>query len=749
MSITALQDYTIVSKYSKWIQETQRRETWKEIINRVRQMMYQKYKDKDVDEYIDKAYDAVLKKKILGSQRALQFGGKPVFKHNARTYNCISSYIDRPEFFQQCMYLLLCGCGTGFSVQTHHVNKLPKLITKKQGRKKFVIPDSIEGWSDAVGVLVCSYFDTPGIWEGYSGKEVVFDDSQIREEGSPLSSGCGKAPGPEPLRKALSRIKKLLDNCLKAGYTKLRPIHVYDIVMHSADAVLSGGVRRSATICIFSADDKEMLEAKTGNWVYENPQRARANNSVLLLRNSTTWEQFASIIDLTKEFGEPGFVWADDPEFLVNPCCEVGFWCYNIANQDKYDKFMETYDGLGIKCKPKSIGLESGWQACNLSTLNCSKIKMEEEFYEACENAAILGTLQAGFSEFPYLGEVSEAIISREALLGVSMTGMMENPDICLDGEIQKKGANIVRKTNKKLAKLIGVNPAARTTCVKPEGTSSCLLGTSSGIHPHHAKRYIRHVQANKTEKTFQHLEAINPKACQDSVWSANDSDSVIAFCIEVPDGSKLKNQIGAIDLLKSVQTTQCNWVQSGKNRDLCTQKWLSHNVSNTIHIKNADEWQEVAQYIYNNRKDFCGVSLLPLSGDKDYAQAPFTAIYLPSEISRNYGDGSLFVSGLIEKGLELFDDDLWNACDAAMGRVKVKGSQKKSWVKRISVFATKYMDGDVRRTTYCMKDVFNWKKWIDLNREYKDVDYTKCLESEDNTNYEMEPSCAGGSCEI
>ena len=732
MSIKSLMNYTFVSKYARWIPEKKRRETWAEAVDRVKQMMLDKYSShEDVLEDIEWAYDKMLKKQILGSQRALQFGGSPILKHNARIYNCITSFADRVRFFQECMYLLLCGCGTGFSVQKHHMDKLPPLVKSKNGTKKFVIPDSIEGWSDAVGALVSSYFNQSDLFPEYNGKNITFDYSEIRAAGSVLKSSGGKAPGPEPLKNALSNIKKLLDRALTdlefchGSIRKLSPIQAYDIVMHAADAVISGGVRRSATICLFSPDDEEMAKAKTGNWFIENPQRGRSNNSALLLRDQTTKKQFSELMSSVKDFGEPGFVWSDSTELIVNPCVEIGMWPVD-----------------------ETTG-KSGWQACNLSTVNCSKIKTEEDFYDACKAASIIGTLQAGFDTFEYLGETSENIIRREALLGVSMTGMMESPDICLDPDTQKKGASIVKKVNASLAKKIGVNQAARTTCIKPEGTSSCILGTSSGIHPHHAKRYIRRVQANKMEPIYNYFKEINPRACDESVWSNNDSDDVVGFCVEVPAGSKTKNQVGAMDLLNYVKSTQQSWVIPGTNKKLCTQPWLVHNVSNTINVK-PDEWDEVESYIYKNRKYFCGISLLPITGDKDYPQAPFTTIYLPTEQVSHYGDASLFVSGLIEVALNLWEDNLWAACDSLLGvGEKIKGNGKREWADRCSKFADRYFDGDIRRLTYCMKDVYNWKEWVDMKREYEDVDFTHVIEEENNVKPEQEWACSGGSCEV
>jgi ribonucleoside-diphosphate reductase alpha chain len=732
MSVRELSDYTFVAKYARWIPEKKRRETWEEAVSRVKEMMLDKYFDKpEIHEDIEWAYEMMRKKRVLGSQRALQFGGKPIFKHNARIYNCITSFCDRLRFFQECMYLLLCGCGTGFSVQKHHVEKLPPLVRNKSGTKKFVIPDTIEGWSDAVGVLVASYFDQDELFPEYVGKSVNFDYSEIRPAGSFLNSSGGKAPGPEPLKNALSSIRKILDKALKElefcdkSIRDLTPIQAYDIVMHSADAVISGGVRRSATICLFSADDEEMAKAKTGSWFVENPQRGRSNNSALLLRDETTAEQFSELMKSVQEFGEPGFVWSDSTELIVNPCVEIGMWPVD-----------------------ETTG-KSGWQACNLSTINCAKIKTEEDFLEACKAASIIGSLQAGFARFPYLGKTSENIVSREALLGVSMTGIMEKHEICLNPDTQKQGAKVVKDENKRVAKIIGTNQAARTTCIKPEGTSSCVLGTSSGIHPHHAKRYIRRVQANKMEPIYNYFREVNPRACEESVWSNNDSDDVVAFCVEVPAGSKTKNQVGAIDLLTHVKSTQQSWVIPGTNKSLCTKPWLVHNVSNTINVK-PDEWEEVEKFIYKNRKYFCGISLLPITGDKDYPQAPFTAIYLPTEQVRHYGDASLFVSGLIEVALNLWEDNLWSACDSLLGvGAKIKGNGKKEWSDRCKKFADRYFEGDLRKLTYCMKDVYNWKEWVDLNREFTKVDYTEVIEEENNVKPEQEWACAGGKCDI
>lgn len=728
-ALQELQNYTFVSKYARWLEDKNRRETWKEAVERVKNMMHSKYVDFGITEEINWAYDMMYKKKVLGSQRALQFGGDPILKRHAKIYNCTSSYCDRLRFFQECFWLLLCGSGTGFSVQKHHVSKLPSLEHDPEPGKGrvFKVEDSIEGWANSLGVLLSSYFSKPvEEFKDWKNTHVVFDFSEIRPKGSSLASGVGKAPGYEPLANGLEKIRALLDRCISNGQKKLRPIDAYDIVMHSSDAVLSGGVRRSASLALFSPDDEEMAKAKTGNWYIDNPQRARSNNSALLLKNETTFEEFETLMESVKEFGEPGFIWSESTEMIFNPCVEIGMWPVD-----------------------EETG-KSGWQGCNLSTINCSSVVDEEDFYERCKAAAIIGTLQAGFTKLEYLGEISEKIFNREALLGVSLTGTMEKHDLVLTEKTLTKGAKIAVETNKKMAEKIQINQAARVTCLKPEGTSSSMLGTSSGIHPHHAKRYIRHVQANVLEAPYQHFKKLNPQACEKSSWSANNTDEVIKFPIEVPDGAKLKNQLPAVEMLAVVKETQKNWVQSGKNRSLCTQEYLSHNVSNTVTVK-PDEWEEVTKYIYDNRKYFAGISLIPQSGDKDYPQAPFTTVYTSREIVKEYGDAALWCSGLIELGLNAFDNNLWAACDyVSMNQAKENDNKDKLlFITKMKNFAGKYFNSDIRRLTYCMKDVYNWKLYCDLFNSFKKVDYTQLSETEDNTAGIEEISCAGGACLI
>lgn len=311
--------------YSRWDEVKNRYETWDEAVERVMNMHREKYKAKmssELEDLISFAEKAYKDKRVLGAQRALQFGGEQLFKHEARMYNCSVSAADRPRFFSEAMYMLLCGCGVGFSVQHHHIAKLPKIHKRFAKKSKvFTVPDSIEGWADAFGVLLSSYFVGGGTFPEYEGCQVHFDFSKIRPKGSLISGGF-KAPGPDGLRDALIKCEALLEDLLKESKeaVPLKPITAYDFVMHMSDAVLSGGVRRSATICLFSKDNKEMLNAKTGDWYITNPQRGRSNNSVMLIRDEVTREEWAEIMKSVKEFGEPAFIFTDNLDFHYNPC---------------------------------------------------------------------------------------------------------------------------------------------------------------------------------------------------------------------------------------------------------------------------------------------------------------------------------------------------------------------------------------------------------------------------------------------
>jgi ribonucleoside-diphosphate reductase alpha chain len=719
----------------------QRIETWDDAVERVMNMHRTKYSKQlknspELARAIDFAEKAYKDKLILGSQRALQWGGAPMLKHNARMYNCIGGAANSIEFFQEAMYFLLCGCGVGFSVQYHHVHQLPPLKERDGAAKTFVILDSIEGWSDAVGALVSSFvhpdFETP--FPNFQGHHIAFDYTQIRKKGALITGGF-KAPGPEGLRDSLAKIEELLTRFTRnQDRIRMNPITVYDIVMHFANAVLSGGVRRSASICLFSPTDEEMMRAKTGRWMEENPQRARSNNSAVLVRSEVTKKQFNRLLESVEHYGEPGFVFVEHRDIIVNPCVEIGFW-------------PQTEDG------------EWGFQGCNLTEINGEKCDTPVKFYQACRAGAILGTLQAGYTDFRYLRPVNKRIFDREALLGVSVTGWANNPEVLFDDEIQQEGAELVKIVNAEVAEMLGINQAARTTCVKPSGNASVLLGTASGIHGEHAKMYFRNMQMNKQNDVAKAFNSENEIAVEESVWNPHGTDWVFSIPVVAPKNSLLKRHLVGISQLELVRLVQNNWVEYGTNEHLCVNPQVRHNVSNTIQV---DDWDKVGDYIFEHREDFAGISLLGITGDKAYAQAPFTEVFDRNTIVNWYGDAALFASGLIVDGLHAFNDDLWLACrlvleTASEGKLIFLPAQRSvrvlqgDWIRRALKFADNYFEGDIGKMTHCLKDVYNYHKWCKLQQNLQEMDWS---------TYDIKPeyvdvdtlasaACIGGACEI
>lgn len=716
--------------YSRW--NNGKYETWEESVTRVMQMHRDYYSDKLTSELsllIDEAESLYKLKYALGSQRSLQYGGDQLLQHQMRMYNCTSSVADRTEFFNEIFYILLCGAGAGFSVQSQHINKLPDIQERKKQAKGFTVSDSIEGWADSVGVLMSSYFSGGGRNTEYEGRKVYFDLSKIRPKGSMISGGF-KAPGAEPLRRSLDKIEHLLQGLVLKGITRLRPIDAYDIVMFIADAVLAGGVRRSATICLFSPEDTEMLQAKTGNWFKDNPQRARSNNSAVLLRDEVSKEQFLNFISSIKEFGEPGFYFVSDKNHTTNPCVEIGMF-----------PFLKT----GKK-------LISGWQGCNLTEINGGLCNTPKEFYKACRAASILGTLQAGYTTFDYLPDATQKIFERESLLGVSVTGWMNNPDVLLDAKTQRTGAKIVLDVNAEVAAMIGINPAARATCVKPSGNASVLLKTTPGIHAEHSPRYIRHVQLNKEAEVSKLITEANPYMVEDGVWSEGNTDHCVAFPIISPPGSIFKEDLYGIELLKKVALVQSVWIEAGTRMEVSVDPTIRHNVSNTVTVPD-DKWEEVGNYLFENRNSFSGVSFLPASGDKDYNQAPFAEVLTHADIVEKYGPGALFASGLIVDTHHGFDN-LWDATFVAQSNYEDRGEisdRRADWIRRFKKFAKSYFNGDWKMTEYCLKDVYYLHKWVKIQNNLKPIDFANQLQTIKFTDVDTmsSSSCIGGVCAI
>lgn len=766
-------DYIFVSKYARTVNG--KKETWGQSVDRVMTMHYRHLADdmaikeeneKELDSYLKFAEKLYLDQVILGAQRALQYGGDSLLKNHARNFNCTGSYIDRIEFFQELMHLLLCGAGAGYSVQRVHTEKLPKLkgVNEKLDPVNIFINDSIEGWAFAVGDVIKSH---------YLGLAPVnFDYSLIRPKGAFISGGF-KAPGPEPLRKCIEKLNKVLR---KIKGRKATPFELHRMACIIADAVISGGIRRSALLCQFDADDKEMLNCKTGDWFVEHPELARANNSAVILPD-TSKEIYDGIFESIKEFGEPGLIFLSHKDIVYNPCAEVGM----------FPKFKNK-DGVH----------ESGFSFCNLTEINGAKIKTKEQFLDACKGAAILGTIQASYTNFKVLSPISKKIAERDALIGVGITGMCENPEILFDPQLQEEGARVVKETNQKVADLIGINHAARTTVIKPSGNSSQLLGcTSSGIHKFHFKRFIRNIQAANTEQALQHVKDVNPVMVRPSVYN-KEGESVISFPVELGDNVLTSEDSSALDFLKLVKLTKGHWIEAGTNLDhpfykeYPEMKPLRMNVSNTCTVRD-DEWEEVREYVWKNRDIFSGISFLPKGGDLIYPQAPYTSVLDERELAERYGAGAILAGGLIVDGLAVFNDDLWLACDVAMGRnnhhltltdkdisdfilshlkngkllVEVNGvmisdvnaisshlqsivDKKVDWVRRFKNFAMKYLNGDLARTEFCLKHVSLFHRWQKL-KSMKHVDWESVSWNEEwvDAGSTVAQACSGGMCEL
>ncbi|MBI5771463.1 MAG: recombinase [Verrucomicrobia bacterium] len=647
-SANGLQDYIAISRYARYAPEKRRRETWAEAVRRVRDMHLTHFSDRSLADgklaaleagdvtpadlaaleafggeglhkAIRGAFDAVSRREVLPSMRSLQFGGEAILSKHVRIYNCAFTYLDRIEAFGESLYLLLCGCGVGFSVQKHHIAKLPALAPRDESLTPitFIVPDTIEGWADALHALMDG---------AVAGRQVLFDYSLIRREGAPLRTSGGRAPGAAPLLHSLSRIEKIVH---AAAGRQLRPIEAYDILMWAAKAVLAGGVRRSATICLFSADDAEMAAAKTGNWFEHHSQRSASNNSAIIRRATATREQFDALFEQQKQYGEPGFYFVEDEEYGANPCVEIGLHPRLKVDPESYTRLRE----LGYTGVLRMGDTLTGVQFCNLSTISAAAAETPEAFYRLCTHAALIGTLQAGYSDFSYLSPVSRLITEREALLGVSLCGVLDRPDVLLDATVLRRGAAIVKAVNAIVARALGIAPAARTTCVKPEGTASLLLGTSSGLHPHHAPRYFRRVQANVHDPIYRHFRRRNPHMIESSVYDPNGRTEVITFPVEGPDFGIYRDDLSAVKHLDYIRLVQENWVQAGRRHEKIS-PGLHHNVSCTISVR-PDEWAAVADYIWQHRGSFTGVALLQDTGDKIYAQAPREAVVTEADIRK------------------------------------------------------------------------------------------------------------------
>lgn len=653
LSTSILSDITVHMKYAKYIPELQRRETWYELVTRNKEMHQRKYPH--IKDEIEAAYKLVYEKKVLPSMRSLQFGGKPIEISPNRIYNCAYLPIDDWRAFSETMFLLLGGTGVGYSVQKHHVENLPEIRKPNPTRhRRYLIGDSIEGWADAIKTLMKAYF------EGLSTPE--FDYSDIRQKGALLVTSGGKAPGPQPLKDCIHNIKKILD--AKEDGSKLTPLEVHDIVCFIADAVLTGGIRRAALISLFSLDDEEMLACKFGAWWELNPQRGRANNSAVILRHKITEEKFFELWKKIEESGsgEPGVYFSNDKDWGTNPCCEIGLRPY---------------------------------QFCNLCEINASNIVSQEDLEERVKAAALIGTLQAGYTDFHYLRDVWKRTTEKDALIGVGMTGIGSGAVLNYDLE---SAAKAVLKENARVAKLIGINKSARTTTVKPSGTSSLVLGTASGIHAWHNDYYIRRIRVGKNEAIYTYLSIYHPELVEDEFFKPKEQ-AVISVPVKAPEGSIFRFE-SPMDLLERVRLFNTKWVRAGHRDGQNT-----HNVSVTVSIKKEPEMV--------TKLDENGIQLLDSNGQ-------------PILEPRRDSEGDV-----------IYKVNEWPAVGEWMWA-------NKDTFNGISVLP--YDGGSHTQAPFtdCSKEVFE-----KMMKSLSNVDLTKVIETQDNTNLSGEISCGGGACEI
>jgi ribonucleoside-triphosphate reductase len=610
-----LSEITVYMKYAKYRPELQRRETWEELVTRNMEMHIKKYPQ--LEQEIRDNYKFVYDKKVLPSMRSMQFAGKPIEMSPNRIYNCAFAPIDDWRVFSEIMFLLLGGTGVGYSVQKHHVDALPEIRKPNADKtRRFLIGDSIEGWADSISVLVKSYF--------FGGSKPQFDFRDIRQKGARLITSGGKAPGPQPLKECLIKLEGILD--AKKNGDKLSPIEVHDMVCHIADAVLAGGIRRAALISLFSANDEQMISCKSGAWWETNPQRGRANNSAVLMRHKIDKPYF---MDLWKRIeasgaGEPGIYLSNDKDWGTNPCCEIAL-------------------------RP--------FQFCNLCEVNVSDVVDQDDLNARVKAASFIGTLQAGYTDFHYLRPIWQRTTEKDALIGVSMTGIGSGAVLKMN---MKEAAKVVKVENTRVADMLSINPSARTTTVKPAGTTSLTLGTSSGIHAWHNDYYIRRVRVGKNEAIYSHLLVNHPELVEDEYFRPHDT-AVIGIPQKAPDTAIFRTE-SPIQLLERVKKVHGEWIKPGHRTGNNT-----HNVSATVSIRE-HEWDAVGEWMWENKEYYNGLSVLPYDGGT-YIQAPF--------------------------------ED-------------------------------------------CTKE-----KYEELMKTLNEVDLSKVIEIEDNTDLSGEVACAGGACEV
>jgi ribonucleoside-diphosphate reductase alpha chain len=577
------QQFIHKSRYARWLSEEGRRETWEETVQRyVDFWVNRKQIDKKTSERL---YDGIVTQKVMPSMRCMMTAGEALDKDNVAGFNCSYLAIDSPRSFDELMYVLMCGTGVGFSVERNFINKLPVVAeTFHNTDTTIVVADSKIGWASAFRELIAML---------YAGKIPKWDMSKVRPSGARLKTFGGRASGSAPLADLFRFCVEVFQ---KAGGRKLTSIECHDVVCKVADIVVVGGVRRSALISLSNLSDIRMAKAKTGAWWEADGHRRLANNSVAY----TEKPDFEAFINEMKTLYE-------------SRAGERGLFS-RVAAQNIAARNGRRDSEQDFGTNPCSEIILRSNQFCNLSEVVVREDDTAETLKEKVELAAIIGTLQATLTDFRYLRNVWHKNTAEEALLGLSMTGIMDNKLLSgqEDQEELEKTLESLRDvaiaTNKKWAKKLGIEQSAAITCVKPSGTVSQLVDSASGIHPRFSKHYIRRVRSDKKDPLAVFMEAAGFPVEQDVM---SESSVVYSFPVKAPDSSVVVKEVGAMEQLKLWKTYQNSWCE--------------HKPSITVYYTD-DEYLQVAQWIWDNFDICSGISLLPVS-DHVYQQAPYEDI--------------------------------------------------------------------------------------------------------------------------
>ena len=575
------QQFIHKSRYARWISDESRRETWSETVNRY--VSFWRARGQVSVKEEKKLYDAIHNLEVMPSMRCMMTAGVALDKDNVAGFNCSYLHIDSPRSFDELMYVLMCGTGVGFSVERKFINKLPEIAESfHKTDSVIVVADSKIGWASAFRELIAML---------YAGKIPQWDVSRVRGSGERLKTFGGRASGPEPL-------VDLFNFCItifqKAKGRKLTSIECHDIVCKIADIVVVGGVRRSALISLSNLSDQRMAKAKSGDWGRNEGQRALANNSVAYTEKPD-FESFLSEMQTIYESkaGERG---------IFSRVAAQGIAARNGRRDAEHD----------FGTNPCSEIILRSNQFCNLSEVVVRSDDTLKTLKAKVETAAIIGTLQATLTDFRYLRNVWKKNTEEEALLGLSMTGIMDHPILGTSSAKTEEWLeglkDVAVKTNKKWAEKLGINQSVAITCVKPSGTVSQLVDSASGIHPRFSKHYIRRVRSDKKDPLAIFMEQAGFPVEQDVT---SPSSSVFSFPVQAPKASTTVKQVGAMQQLALWKSYQNHWCE--------------HKPSITVYYTD-DEFLQVAQWIWDNFDICSGISLLPVS-DHVYQQPPYEAI--------------------------------------------------------------------------------------------------------------------------